>query len=183
METMLVSRQAREAMTSGATMTWGDAERGRLRTTRQHAGHSMATCAHILRVDFGVASASQPNISRWETGAIRRPECVNELLAYCDAYDPSMNIASASWRVSRTGQIGDSLTEVPAVDSSVDDADEFERLAGQAAGEPLLGEAQLELIRGMIHRLAHGPPLSPEDRTTYLDLLRILRVPGRYADR
>lgn len=116
----------------------------------------MATCAYILRVDFGVATVSQPNISRWETGAIRRPECMNELLAYCDAYGPSMNIASPSWYASRTGQIGDPLTVVSAVDSSVDDADEFERLAGQAAGEPLPGEAQLELIRGMIHRLAHG---------------------------
>lgn len=170
-------------MTSARTMTWGDAERRRLRTTRQHAGHSMATCAHILRVDFGVATASQPNISRWETGAIRRPECMNELLAYCDAYGPGMNIAPPSWYASRTGQTGDPLTDVPAVDSSVDDVDEFERLAGQASGEPLLGEAQLELIRGMIHRLAHGPPLSPEDRATYLDLLRILRVPGRRADR
>jgi len=163
-------------------MTWGDAERRRLRTTRQHAGHSMATCAHILCVDFGVATASQPNISRWETGAIRSPECVSELLAYCEAYGPTLNVASPSSRVSRTGQIGDS-TVVPALDSSVDEADEFERLAGQAAGEPLLGDAQLELIRGMIHRLAHGPPLSPEDRATYLDLLRILRVPGRHADR
>lgn len=163
-------------------MTWGGAERRRLRTARQAAGHSMATCAHILRVDFGVATASQPNISRWETGAIRRPACANELLAYCDAYGPNLIVASPSWHASQTGQVGEPPTVAPAADSSVDDAGEFERLAGQAAGEPLLGETQLELIRGMIYRLAHGPPLSSEDRATYLDLLRILRVPDRHAD-
>jgi hypothetical protein len=51
-------------------------------------------------------------------------------------------------------------------------------LAAEAAGEPLLGAVQLELVRGMSRRLERGPPLSPEDRATYLDQLRILRVPG-----
>jgi hypothetical protein len=47
--------------------------------------------------------------------------------------------------------------------------------------EPLLGDVQLELVRGMSRRLERGPPLSSEDRATYLDQLRILRVPGNVA--
>jgi hypothetical protein len=53
----------------------------------------------------------------------------------------------------------------------------FEELAGQVAGEPLLGPSQLELVSGMSRRLEHGPPLSAEDRATYLDQVEILRVP------
>jgi hypothetical protein len=143
----------------------------------------MTTCARILRTDFGVGTVSQPDISRWETGAISHPKCVSQLLAYCDAYGSNPNVTSPSWHASRTGQTGESPTVVAAVDSSMGEEGEFERLAGQVAGEPLLGEAQLELAHGMIYRLAHGPPLSPEDRATYLDLLRILRMPGASADR
>lgn len=141
----------------------------------------MSTCADILRADFGVTTVSQPTVSRWETGAIQCPECVNELLAYCDTYGPSATTTTSSPHGSRTGQDGDAVTALPAADSRPGEPDEFERLARQAAGEPLLGAAQLELIRGMIHRLAHGPPLSSEDRATYLDLLRILRVPNSTA--
>jgi hypothetical protein len=144
-----------------AEVTWGEPERQRLRATRKHAGHNMTMCAGILRADFGVPSASQPNISRWEKGTTQRPQCVSELLAYCDAYGK---------------------TTAPAGDSAVSEQSEFERLASQAAGEPLLGTAQLELVRGMNHRLACGPPLSPEDRATYLDQLRILRVPDGSGD-
>jgi hypothetical protein len=68
----------------------------------------------------------------------------------------------------------DSTKQSPDPDDAID---EFGRLAGQVAGEPLLGLAQLELVRGMSRRLASGPPLSPEDRATYLDQLRILRLP------
>lgn len=171
----------RVAAAAGNEMTWADAERRRLRATRQQAGHNMATCAHILRADFGVANASQPNISRWETGAIRRPEYANGLLAYCDAYGPHVINSISSPRASRTGEIGAAVAALPPTDPSAAEGDEFERLAGQAAGELLLGAEQLELIRGMSHRLAHGPPLSPEDRATFLDLLRILRVPGSVA--
>jgi hypothetical protein len=142
----------------------------------------MTTCARILRTDFGVDTVSQPDISRWESGAIGHPKCVSQLLAYCDAYGSSPDINARSWDASRTGQVGDPLTVVETMDPSMCEEGEFERLAGQVAGEPPLGEAQRELAHGMIYRLAHGPPLSPEDRATYLDLLRILRMPGASAD-
>ena len=158
-------------------MAWGDAERLRLRVAREHAGHDMDACAQILRTEFGVTTASQPNVSRWETGAIKRPHWVNELLAYCDRYGPSVHSTAFARYESRTGQADDASSTDPSPDSTVDEVDEFDRLAGQAAGEPLLGTAQLELVRGMNRRLASGPPLSPEDRATYLDQLRILRVP------
>jgi hypothetical protein len=141
----------------------------------------MRACARILRTQFGLATASQPNVSRWETGAIKRPHCVNELLAYCDAYGPSVRFTGLARYESRTGQAGDATSADPSPDTTGDEVDEFDRLAGQAAGEPLLGAAQLELVRGMSRRLASGPPLSPEDRATYLDQLRILRVPDGSA--
>jgi len=160
-----------------AVVAWGDAERLRLRAAREHAGHDMGECARILRTEFGVATASQPNVSRWEAGATKRPHCINELLGYCDTYGPSVRSTASAPYESRTGQVGDATSTDPSPDLTGDEADEFDRLAGQAAGEPLLGTAQLELVRGMSRRLASGPPLSPEDRATYLDLLRILRVP------
>ena len=158
-------------------VAWGDAERLRLRAAREHAGHDMGGCAQVLRIEFGVTTASQPNVSRWETGAIKRPHCVNELLAYCDTYGPFVRAKAFARYESRTGQADDATSTDPSSDSTGDEVDEFDQLAGRAAGEPLLGTAQLELVRGMSRRLAVGPPLSPEDRATYLDQLRILRVP------
>jgi hypothetical protein len=142
----------------------------------------MTTCAQILRADFGVTTASQPNISRWETGATHRPQCVNELLAYCDAYGPSARTTVSVRGGPRTGPADDVVIAVPAADSAAGEVDEFDQLAGQVVSEPLLGPAQLELVRGMSRRLAYGPRLSPEDRATYLDQLRILRVPDGVGD-
>lgn len=162
-----------------ADVAWGDAERVRLRAARQHAGHDMGACAQVLRTEFGITSASQPNLSRWEAGAIKRPHCVDGLLAYCDAYGPSARFTAIARYEASTLQVGYAAATDPSSEPSGDEVDEFDRLAGQAAGEPLLGTAQLELVRGMSRRLASGPPLSPEDRATYLDQLRILRVaPG-----
>jgi hypothetical protein len=149
-------------------VAWGEQQRLRLRASRKHAGHDMVACAEILRAEFGVAAATQSNISRWETGAVRRPQCVSQLLAYCERYGPP-----ASTDVSVIGESEAALTGDLTATSEVD---QFDRLARQAAGEPLLGPAQLELVKGMTRRLANGPPLSPEDRATYLDQLRILGV-------
>lgn len=159
-----------------ADVAWGDGERLRLRAVREYAGHDMDTCAQILRTEFGVDAASQPNLSRWETGATKRPHPVNELLAYCDAYGPNVSSTASARDESRTRRLGGASSRGLSPELTGDEVDEFDRLAGQAAGEPLLGAAQLELIRGMSRRLASGPPLSPEDRATYLDQLRILRV-------
>jgi hypothetical protein len=170
-ETRVVSGQPE------ADLAWGDGERLRLRAAREHAGHGMGECARVLRTEFGVTTARQPNVSRWETGAIKRPHCVRELLAYCDTYGPYPRSAASARYEPGTGQAGDPAFPGPSPDSADGEIDEFDRLAGRAAGEPLLGTAQLELISGMNRRLASGPPLSPEDRATYLDQLRILRVP------
>jgi len=170
-ETMVVSRQPEP------DVVWGDAERLRLRAAREHAGHDMDACARVLRIEFGVTTASQPNVSRWETGAIKRPNCVNELLAYCDTYAPFARSEAFARYESRAGQSDDATSTGPSSGSTGDEVDEFDQLADRMAGEPLLGTAQLELVRGMSRRLALGPPLSPEDRATYLDQLRILRVP------
>lgn len=167
---MVVSEQPRVGV------AWGNGERQRFRAAREHAGHDMDTCAEILRMEFGVARASQPTVSRWETGAIKRPHFVNELLAYCDAYGPNVSSTASARHESKAGRGGDASSRGLSPDLTDDEEDEFDQLAGQVAGEPLLGAAQLELIRGMSRRLAFGPPLSPEDRATYLDQLRILRL-------
>jgi hypothetical protein len=159
-----------------ADVAWGDAQRLQLQLAREYAGHDMDACAQILRSEFGVATASQPNVSRWETGAIKRPGCANELLAYCDAYGPDIPSTASAPNESGIGRLSDATPLEPSQGPVGGDVDEFDRLAGQAAGEPLLGTAQLELVRGMSRRLASGPPLSPEDRATYLDQLRILRL-------
>jgi hypothetical protein len=49
-----------------AKVAWSQAERLRLRAP--HAGHGMTACVEVLRAEFGVAAATQSNISRWETG-------------------------------------------------------------------------------------------------------------------
>jgi hypothetical protein len=143
----------------------------------------MTECAEVLRSEFGVAAVSQADVSRWESGAIRLPQCVPSLLAYCDAYGPDAAMALSDSRAEPTGHGTTRSTANPEsrAASSGDDADSFEMLAAVAAGEPLLGTAQRELVRGMTRRLEHGPPLTPEDRATYLDQLRILRVPGGAA--
>lgn len=56
----------------------------------------MARCAEILRLQFGVAAASQPDVSRWESGAIGLPQCARELLEYCDAYGPGAAMVPAN---------------------------------------------------------------------------------------
>jgi hypothetical protein len=158
---------------------WGDAERLRLQIARKQAGHTEATCAEILRSEFGVGAASQPDVSRWESGAIAVPQCVSGLLAYCDAYGPNAAKMHADPEAQSTSQVATRSTggHEPRAASFGEEAESFERLAAEAAGEPLLGASQLELVRGMSRRLEHGPPLTPEDRATYLDQLRILRVP------
>lgn len=158
-------------------VAWGEPQRLRFHVAREYAGHDMGACAQILRTEFAVTTASQPNVSRWETGAIKRPRCASELLAYCDTYGPRIRSTTSAPYESKTGHVSDVISTRPSPGPAGDEVDEFERLAGQAAGEPLLGTAQLELVRGMSRRLASGPPLSSEDRATYLDQLRILRLP------
>ena len=161
-----------------ADVAWGDAERLQLRLSREHAGHDMGECAEVLRTEFGVTTAKEPNVSRWETGAIKRPRCVSELRAYCDTYGPAGHPAESARHRPGRGRATDAASAAFSPDFAGNEADEFDRLAARVANEPLLGTAQSELIRGMNRRLETGPPLSPEDRATYQDQLRILRVPG-----
>jgi hypothetical protein len=90
----------------------------------------MARCAAVLRAEFGVATASQPNISRWETGAIHRPQCVSELLAYCDAYG-SRTRTIVSIQQGPGGPTSDAVAAAPAAGATTGEIDEFDRLASQ----------------------------------------------------
>ena len=60
-----------------------------------------------------------------------------------------------------------------------DDEETFSGLVASIAGEPLLGPLQVEAVRALMHRLAHGPAMTVEDRATARDMLAALRLPTR----
>lgn len=131
----------------------------------------MAVCAQLLRTDFQVEGVSQPTISRWESGITRQPHCITELLAYCDTYGPDREAVESA-----VASLGAEPAPEDDRHGSASEMGEFLELVARAADEPLLGPRQAELVRGMSRRLALGPPLSPTDRATYLDQLRILGI-------
>ena len=145
----------------GPLDAWSESDRARLRATLAYAKHTHDQAAEILASEFGVDTARQENVTRWASGDIKGPRCAAQLRAYCDAYGPARAPES----------IG--ATNVPPV------GDEFVSLAGRAADQPLFGDLQVEFIRAMNRRLGSGPPLSAEDRETYLDQKRILGLEDR----
>lgn len=160
-------------------VAWAEPERERFRQTLKHAGHTEEQCAVVLSTEFGAELVTQATVSRWASGATKQPSCAAQLLAYCDTYGPARErgVVAESEGGEPPKRANDDRDGPHVVRAIPDEATDFSRLAGQAAGEPLLGPAQLELVRGMSRRLQNGPPLSPEDRATYLDQLRILGVP------
>ena len=73
---------------------WGPAERAWLTTAAARAGHTQERCAEELRSQFGVAGASQVQVSRWMSGLTQTPGCIDALIEYCQAYDPRPSQAS-----------------------------------------------------------------------------------------
>ena len=163
----------RSAQRSVPAVPWDDAARARLSATLTYACHTEERCAVVLGEEFGVTNASQANVSRWKSGDIKQPGCAADLIAYCDTYGPGPEPDDESEDAAvRPGHEASNASSEG--DRRVDETEEFDRLAG----EPLLGPGQLELVTGMSRRLESGPPLSAEDRATYLDQLRILCVPS-----
>ena len=154
-----------ERVSRVGSVSWGWRERERLRAARLYADHTQAECARILVTQYGVSSARQENVNRWESGAIKRPGCAEQLLAYCGAYGETLTASEATDPVDDQARSADPLSTAG-----------FDDLAGRVVGEPLLGPAQLELVKGMTYRLRHGPPLSSDDRLVFRDQLRILGV-------
>jgi hypothetical protein len=147
------------------TMPWGNAERAGLKAARKHAKHSPEAFAQLLHEEFGGPRVTQPTLSRWESGGIGRPDCVPALVAYTDAY--------GTHEINELIQVEHAEESGPTTDAL------FDSLAQRVSGEPLLGPLQSQLIGGISERLQHGPPMSTEDRATFLDLLRVLGVePG-----
>lgn len=109
------------------------------------AGHNQADCAEVLRERFGLASASQPNVSRWLRGTRPAKKARAAILRYCEEFSPD-----------------------PEVDVAVakDDVAAFEELQRQVAGEALLGPRQAALVDGLLERLGatHGQPSEHEMR-------------------
>ena len=158
-------------------LPWGPVERALFRRARELAGHTEVSCAEVLSRQFGASTASQANVSRWESGATKRPRCVPALHAYIDTYGQGGPQGKGAPEAPSRPAI--SHIQDPPVTRGADDS-EFERIASRAANEPLLGPAQSELVRGMSRRLRKGPPLSQEDRQVYemqLDILGVLSRP------
>lgn len=102
------------------------------------AGHDQPECAEVLRTTYGLASASQPNVSRWLRGTRPNKEARAALMRYCEDF------ASRSPEVESVGR---------------DETAAFEELQRQVAGEALLGPRQAALVDTMIERLR-----APHDR-------------------
>ncbi len=111
------------------------------------AGHDQPECAEVLRTRYGLASASQPNVSRWLRGTRPNKEARAALMRYCEDF------------ARRTPEVA----PVP-----LDDATAFEDLQRQVAGEALLGPRQAALIDAVVERLR-----APQDRLSSEEL-RIL---------
>lgn len=119
------------------------------------AGHDQADCADALRTTYGLASASQPNVSRWLRGTRPHKTARAALLRYCEDF-PSEQAEEAS-RV------------------APDDVATLEELHRQVAGEVLLGPRQGALVDALIERLKTTPaPSSAEDLRIVTWLTRIL---------
>jgi hypothetical protein len=128
-------------------------------------GADQEECAQHLRSEFGLGSATEPQLSRWESGRIQRPKCVEELRAFIETQLP--------------GALG--TAEADPRSSAEQEADApFQRLMEQLADEPLLGPLQAEFVSAISTRLRSGPRMSSEDRATYLDQARILRLLPRH---
>lgn len=154
---------------------WGDPQRDWLRRTRKQAGHSQTRCAQVLETEFGVSGAGQSVVARWESGVVRQPKCADRLLEYCTRYGPSAPGHDTRTREQQQAPSGQP-TRAAGLESGVPAGVAFDRLAAAVADEPLLGPMQTELARAMIRRLGDGLALTAEDRATFLDLARALRL-------
>lgn len=119
-----------------------------------NAGHDQPECAEVLRTTYGLASSSQPNVSRWLRGTRPKKEARAALARYCEDF------TGRSPEVAPVGR---------------DDAAAFEDLQRQVAGEALLGPRQAALVDAAIERLrVPQDRLSPEEVRVLEWLTRIL---------
>lgn len=112
------------------------------------ARHNQPECAEVLRTRYGLASASQPNVSRWLRGTRPNKEARAALTLYCEDFN---------------------LRPPEVAPVARDDATAFEDLQRQVAGEALLGPRQAALIDAVIERLR-----APQDRLSSEEL-RVLQ--------
>ena len=97
----------------------------------------------MLRTKYGLASASQPNVSRWLHRTRPNKGARAALLRYCEDFAPA-----------------------PGEDNSRMDRDDvatFEDLQRQVAGESLFGPRQAALVRS--EGLANAAQACPSDRS------------------
>jgi transcriptional regulator with XRE-family HTH domain len=153
-------------------MSWGPADRQRLRQARSQKGHNQTACARALS-ELGSTDVSQASVSNWETGRIGRPQ--PDALWALEAY-----IGSAGLPDAIELDLESAHARLPVSSSGAETM--FDALVRSETGEPLLGLQQQALVTALIDRLRQGPPLSEADDEARRWLLDVLRVPQTHTE-
>jgi len=132
---------------------WPDKVRAALPAARSAYSHTQGQCAMELS-KLADIPIDQSMVSRWESGAIKRPspDARRAIAAYIDGvaatHAPDAHAPDTAADAS-TGEGSDRVA--------------FGALLASAAGEPLLAPTQVELARALVRRLGNGPPMNGHD--------------------
>jgi len=129
----------------------------RLTAALHFSRHSERVCAQTLRERFGLAYASQSNVSRWASGRVTpKGPATTAIVAYIREYGPPD----------------------PEVENGGDAADPIVQLERQLTGEPSLGARQRSFVDALISRIGHATePFTAEDLRVASWLSEVLGFP------
>lgn len=124
-----------------ASLDWGQRERQLLATAMNARGHTQPACIEALQ-HLGGPKVSQPTLSQWISGVIKRPadEAILAIARYCDGIEPL----------------------APTGDTIPTDA-EYEEIVSSLTGERILSERQARFVDALIERLGSAVQLSEAD--------------------
>jgi hypothetical protein len=159
-----------------AQAVWNAGVATELRRVRRSRRQSQQACAVEL-ASLGAESASQPNVSMWETGATQTPNAaaIAAVADYLSIHQP-VETADQSRRTRGPLNGGSAINE--AADGrqnagpgrrtgdevvSRAAAHSFDGIVREVTGEPLLGPGQQKFVDGIIKRLTDGPGMSAAD--------------------
>lgn len=75
---------------------WSDPQRARLDVAVKQSGLGQSGCIKELVDSFGIAPVKQGTLSRWISGSIRTPTCIDELIAFSELYAPEVESAATA---------------------------------------------------------------------------------------
>lgn len=141
---------------------WHERDGARLAAARRVKDHKQHQCVLELQ-KLGWTGATQPALSRLESGITKRPR-------------PATVLAARTY----TDEAG-ITTEAPeheaAADQDAESSDDFFR---GIAGEPFLGPRQAAAVDAVTHHLSNiVGPMGEHDYAAWADLMRILGLDGQ----